>query len=334
MSVNKKIFINTLSKNINNAKINGFINNKKAFILNMLDYYKVFTYNNLNYLDHFNKIDNLLNHIKSDISICKARVKLPSYINNDNPIIETLVANVKNIITNTTKEKIFIESNVLYDSYKFDLNDIIYSDNKNKTYLQLSIHLLDLQDGFLKVFFGPDEEDYIIYGEDNAWLTIAKEDIKNITYFTSSTTDFSHILNIKTYTEFNGIMVSSNTATLTINRTNLGINNQPPTIGDAAYKSNNRTTTTFTLAMFTTNLTPPYNDPEGDLIDAIRIDEISTANLGKFYLNDEEIVVGQIITREDLNNGLFTHVGPDVNTIETDALNFSARDEGSQIWVQ
>ena len=86
--------------------------------------------------------------------------------------------------------------------------------------------------------------------------------------------------------------------------------------------------------MFTSLLTPPYNDPESDLIDAIRIDEISTANTGEYLYNDVAISEGQIITREDLVANLFKHVGPDTSSLSSDVINFSARDEGSQIWVQ
>ena len=85
--------------------------------------------------------------------------------------------------------------------------------------------------------------------------------------------------------------------------------------------------------MFTSSLTPPYNDPEGDLIDAIRIDEISTANLGQFLYNNIPVTAGQIITREDIAAGLFTHVAANQDDIYGDVFDFSARDEGSQQWV-
>ncbi len=110
--------------------------------------------------------------------------------------------------------------------------------------------------------------------------------------------------------------------------------NQPATIGDNTIYTDNRVTTILTLDMFTSLLTPPYNDPDGDLIDAIRIDEISTANTGSYQLNNIDVIVGQIITREDLINNLFTHVGSDVDTISSDIINFSARDEGTLTWVQ
>jgi hypothetical protein len=110
--------------------------------------------------------------------------------------------------------------------------------------------------------------------------------------------------------------------------------NQPATIGDNIVYSDNRFVTVLTLAMFTTGLVAPYNDPEGDLIDAIRIDEISNVNNGLYQLNDVNVQPGDIITREQLNAGEFKHVGPAIDTATSDTINFSARDEGSLIWVQ
>jgi hypothetical protein len=110
--------------------------------------------------------------------------------------------------------------------------------------------------------------------------------------------------------------------------------NQPATIGDNTIYTTNRAVTVLTLAMFTTGLNPPYNDPEADLIDAIRIDEISSANVGIFYYNGSPLQVNDIITRVVLNAGLFTHEAPNQDAINSDVINFSARDEGSGIWVQ
>lgn len=110
--------------------------------------------------------------------------------------------------------------------------------------------------------------------------------------------------------------------------------NYPPTIGDIFIEADNNVTTILTLNMFTAQMTPPYNDPENDLLDAIRIDHISNTNQGVFLINGIPAVVGDIITREDLNNNVFTHVGNSAETLSGDSIEFSARDEGSQQWVQ
>ena len=110
--------------------------------------------------------------------------------------------------------------------------------------------------------------------------------------------------------------------------------NLPPVVGDNTIYSANRIETVLTLEMFTSQLAPPYNDPEADLIDAIRINEISQANQGAYYLSGTQIAEGDIITREDLIAGLFTHEGANVDEVSSDTFTFSARDEGSMIWVE
>lgn len=107
------------------------------------------------------------------------------------------------------------------------------------------------------------------------------------------------------------------------------ITNLPPTINDKSILVNNNVTTILNIGMFTS----VYSDPENDFLDAIRIDTIHTTNLGTFYVNGIEISEGQIITREQIEQELLTHVGADLETVNTDSFDFSARDEGSLIWV-
>lgn len=163
-------------------------------------------------------------------------------------------------------------------------------------------------------------------------IQIAYADVGKWSLYTDSLAVYSHDINFRLVDVIGSTTLESNTAIMTLDRTSVG--NQPATIGDIALKVNNRLTTFITVAMVTSSLTPPYNDPEGDLIDAIRIDEISTANLGVFNYNGSPVSTGQVISKAELEANLFEHVGPNVNTIETDAINFSVRDAGSLIWVQ
>jgi len=110
--------------------------------------------------------------------------------------------------------------------------------------------------------------------------------------------------------------------------------NATPVVGDNTIYVSNRVETILTLAMFTTGTTAPYSDAEGDLLDAIRIDEISAENVGEFQIDGAAIVVNDIITREQINAGDFKHIGPDQDTVSSDVFCFSARDEGSLTWVQ
>lgn len=109
--------------------------------------------------------------------------------------------------------------------------------------------------------------------------------------------------------------------------------NQPPTIGDAGITVDENVTTVITLDMMTAAATPPYNDPENDLVDAVRIDYIDPTNSGTYYVNGVELAVGMIITREQFAAQEFVHVGVDLDSVKTDLIQFSVRDEGSQTWV-
>lgn len=233
-------------------------------------------------------------------------------------------------VSNIVQENIFGVGN-FYDTYVFSISDFeaAYSDNNNNDFHAIRIYRGDLDGMTLKVVNTPTTGN--VFGENDSWITILKADIPKWRLFSTSTSIYSHNITYRFVDLVGTTFIESNTATLTVNRT--GGENQPPTIGDNTQIVDNRAVTTFTLAMFTTQLAPPYNDPEGDLIDAIRIDEISTANQGVFKLNGITITEGQIITREDLNAGLFTHEAANVDTISSDVFSFSARDEGSQIWV-
>jgi hypothetical protein len=127
--------------------------------------------------------------------------------------------------------------------------------------------------------------------------------------------------------------LESNIATVTVNVDALGTTNEPATVGDRAQYSDNRATTVFTVADFTVNAIAPYFDPEGNDLDAIRIDEVSDANTGVYYFFDAEVTVGQIITNAEIAAGAFYHVAADQNEISTDTFEASVRDTGSMIWV-
>lgn len=128
--------------------------------------------------------------------------------------------------------------------------------------------------------------------------------------------------------------LESNTVTMNITVEAITIVNQPATVGDRAQYQGNRVTTVFTVADFTTAAIAPYFDPEANELDAIRIDEVSTANTGVYYYLGVVVVEGQVITKAELDAGAFYHTAPDANAITTDSFNASVRDTGSMIWVQ
>jgi hypothetical protein len=128
--------------------------------------------------------------------------------------------------------------------------------------------------------------------------------------------------------------LESNTVDMEIAVEAITTGNEPATVGDRAQYAGNRVTTVFSVADFTTETILPYFDPEANDLDAIRIDEVSTANVGTYYYLGVEVVEGQVITAAELAAGAFYHVAADANGIVTDSFNASVRDTGSLIWVQ
>lgn len=127
--------------------------------------------------------------------------------------------------------------------------------------------------------------------------------------------------------------VESATVTFNVTVDDLAGGNLAATVGDRAQYSGNRATTVFSSADFTTQPIAPYFDPEGNDLDAIRIDEVSTANLGVYYLYGSPVVAGDVITKTQLDAGAFYHIGPDANAISTDSFNASVRDNVNMTWV-
>ena len=108
--------------------------------------------------------------------------------------------------------------------------------------------------------------------------------------------------------------------------------NQPPSaVGDNTITASNRATTELTLAMFTTDTTPVYTDPEGDPVDALRVDSLPAD--GTLLYNSIAVVVNQIISAADITAGLFEFTSPNQDTINTTSFSFSLRDTGSLTFV-
>jgi hypothetical protein len=159
-------------------------------------------------------------------------------------------------------------------------------------------------------------------------------DISLMTYVRAGTAAYGDSFTFSVYDSHPQVPLRSNIATTTIAVVELIVENEAPTVGDRAQYSENRTTTVFTVADFTTQAIAPYFDPEANDLDAIRIDEISTANLGTYYYFGSPVTEGQVISSTELANGAFYHIAPNANAVSTDSFNASVRDTGSLIWVQ
>lgn len=163
-----------------------------------------------------------------------------------------------------------------------------------------------------------------------AFVNQVVDDPSLIKYVRSSDESYSTTFQFGIYDDNQDNPLISNNANITINVSAL---NYPAEIGDLTKYANNREITVFTLNDFTSALIDPYNDPENDDIDAIRIDDVSNANLGRYLYYGVEVVVGQIISADDIEAGNFTHEGANIDSVSTDSFVFSARDKGSLKWV-
>lgn len=119
---------------------------------------------------------------------------------------------------------------------------------------------------------------------------------------------------------------------LTINQSADSTKNSPATTGDYVTTVENNVITVLVSSFFT-DTNPAYSDPESDPLDAIRIDRVSSSNLGEFLYLGVPVSDGQIITKAELDAGDFVHDGANQDAISTDNLDFSLRDSGSLIWV-
>lgn len=115
----------------------------------------------------------------------------------------------------------------------------------------------------------------------------------------------------------------------TVNINIRSIDNLPPNVvGDGEETINHGETLVFTRDMFTTQTTPPYQDPEGDSAYLLKITVLPSK--GVIYLNGIPIFENQIIPFSEIDSGSLTFE-PDFNTTTVDLENFTfgIADEGS-----
>lgn len=324
MAINRtaaQVIVTSVSKAYSKASKTGKLNMSIITLYNLLAYYLEFTRGKAEYnQEHAFLIDKMNTLMYENDELCKYKSQAPTYIT-------TPVSNTAPTISNNTVDLLG------NDTYTFTVGELTlnYNDAENHGYKYLLVNPATSPNGTLRIGTTEVTSPTIIDIEGLSSVTELSLNFLRTDLAIFSGED-SFTFRVSDNPEdflYSAVATMGIDASLASGDTNL-----PATIGDNTIYVDNRATTILTLAMFTSQLTPPYNDPEADLIDAIRIDEISTANTGIFYLNGTPIIEGDIITREDLEANLFTHEGPNQDSINSDVFNFSARDEGSQIWVQ
>ena len=151
-------------------------------------------------------------------------------------------------------------------------------------------------------------------------------EVNDLVYVRISSDEYTEEINFKT-SDNNPNKLYSNMATITIT-VNEYINLPPNQIGDNELTTDYGVTIVFTVADFTTNTTPPYEDPEGDGPYKLKVQ--SLPDFGLLKLNGVNVTSGQQILFTDIASGLLTYE-PDEDEIgyEVD-FDFDVSDLGSE----
>ena len=110
---------------------------------------------------------------------------------------------------------------------------------------------------------------------------------------------------------------------------NISSSNQPPVIGNNTIILNNRQNKIFNLIDFTSNTTPPYYDEENDVLDSIQIKELNLSPDTYLKLNGINVIINQIITVNQITNGLLTYITKDTDNSITSNFKWIGKDTGS-----
>lgn len=312
--INKKFILAGSNSLINQSKITGYIDLKPLNELYIYDYYLDFTKDSVKFKDYHNLLRSTIFDLRNNLdNLCNIK----SVLNNNNTIEETS-SNVAPIITGQIAVTL---TNT--NPYTISISDInkFYFDQNNDSLQGVMFYISRVTEGTFK---------YNGIGI-NSNIFLTPNQVSNLTYTPDSNTyNVSLPFRVKD-TNINSLYSIEYDYNINVEIESIAVN-QPASIGDITLYAENRSTTIINIDMLTNQLTPPYNDPEGDALDAIRIDEISTANKGKFFYNNAEITEGLIIFKQDIIDELFVHVASDINDISSDVFNFSVRDTGSGQW--
>ena len=313
-NLNKQIIASTTNALYKKAKKTGYLNLKKINVLYLYDYYMSFVKNVVEYNDEYVILRQAIYQLKAELEgICDYKSILPNLIV------------VPNITPDNTAPQMLQPISVNLgnnnNTYILDISEFTednYFDQNNDLLKGIYLYISQVNTGTFTykempltndIYVNPSDLSKIIYTPDDSIYTVVlpyRIDDVNINSL------YSNIYNF------------------TINVTRTFITNEKATIGDVTIYVDNREITPITLTM----LTNEYNDPEGDILDAIRIDEISSANLGTFYYNNLPLVINLVISKDDIVNGLIEHRSINQDGLSSDVFNFSVRDSGSLTWVE
>jgi hypothetical protein len=105
------------------------------------------------------------------------------------------------------------------------------------------------------------------------------------------------------------------------------INKAPSQVGDGSQDLTLGSTFVFTRASLTTQLNPPYEDPEGDIASKLLVEKVPIFGLLK--LNGVTVVNGQEIDFTDIDSSLLVYESEEFPTNEIEGFQFKISDTGS-----
>lgn len=157
-------------------------------------------------------------------------------------------------------------------------------------------------------------------------FTFNINDVDKLVYTRVSNEGYTEEIDFRT-SDNNQNKLYSNMATFQIN-VNAYVNLPPDAIGDNELTTDHLETVVFTQADFTTNTTPPYDDPEGDGPYKLKVKTLPSQGLLK--LSGVNVTVNQEILFTAINSGLLTYVpSSEEDAYEVD-FDFDISDLGSE----
>ena len=109
------------------------------------------------------------------------------------------------------------------------------------------------------------------------------------------------------------------------------VNQSPSSVGSGQADVSVGSTIVFTRNMLTTQLNPPYLDPEGDIASKLLI--VSVPSYGLLKLNGVTVVNSQEINFTDIDSGLFSYHSNQYPVGGIEGFEFKISDVGSGLYV-
>ncbi len=305
---NARIFVTSVKNISKKLDYYGDANLENITLLRLI--YKYAQYSSSN--NQLRCLDKMVAELqRSDKDICLERQSLKSFAINNNQTIPVNLIPDKPIIDTLS---ITLEDQV----YEFSEGEFFSTYSADNEYGPQSFSIISLPD-----------TGQLLYNGSPVEINTSYTDSSLITYIRDGESDYVTTFNFTVLDSNPEIPSLSNTSICYVDVLEITQPNQPATADDNNIYVDNRAITVMTVSMFTLN----YSDPDGDSLDSIRIDVISSDNDGEFLYYGTPVAPGQIITVNELNAGAFIHSAPDENTINTDSINVSIRDTGSMIWT-